>query len=171
MHYFDLTRRNDVLEPFGEGIEDTFPDVRLVGWLVPDMLIETGETDDELLESLFLHCQRPVHLTRGHFPCQLCSWPWEVDMIAQRGTRGALLGSGEVLVVGSQNDAYLAPTLIYHYITAHHYLPPSCFLEALRVSDPERGTTLSREAYRRLFGEIGVEAFDRAYHHRISLTV
>ena len=41
-----------------------------------------------------------------------------------RMPRAQLLGSGAIRVHPRTGLAYVAPTLIYHYIEAHHYLPP-----------------------------------------------
>jgi hypothetical protein len=41
------------------------------------------------------------------------------------------LGDAEIRVPG-EGKAYACPTLIYHYIVKHGYLPPDEFLEAVR---------------------------------------
>jgi hypothetical protein len=44
----------------------------------------------------------------------------------------ASLGNGEIIVKGEDGRRYAAPTLILHYIEAHHYLPPEEFIQAVR---------------------------------------
>jgi hypothetical protein len=42
------------------------------------------------------------------------------------------LGDGEIRVPAKDEEVtYVSPNLIYHYVVAHHYLPPDVFLEAL----------------------------------------
>ena len=48
----------------------------------------------------------------------------------QRGKHTAYLGNGEIRVRG-EAAYYASPTLIYHYVVAHHYKPPEEFIEAV----------------------------------------
>jgi len=45
-----------------------------------------------------------------------------------------MLGSAEVRVQGVDGTVFLAPDLVFHYVTEHGYLPPPSFLEALVAS-------------------------------------
>lgn len=48
------------------------------------------------------------------------------------GEKSTVLGRREIAIPSvNKNIAYHAPTLIYHYISEHHYLPPQEFLDAL----------------------------------------
>jgi hypothetical protein len=80
-------------------------------------------------------------------------------MIARRSGKRVYLGNGEILVVGATGTAFLAPTLIFHYVAEHGYRPPAVFAEALRVSDPTAGVPLDRETYQM---PVWLEAFDDA---------
>ena len=42
------------------------------------------------------------------------------------------LGNAEIIVFGQRGKIYVAPNMIYHYVTAHHYKPPDEFVQALR---------------------------------------
>jgi hypothetical protein len=41
-------------------------------------------------------------------------------------------GSAEIRVFGKRGKIYAAPTLLFHYVTVHHYKPPDEFLMALK---------------------------------------
>jgi DNA gyrase inhibitor GyrI len=43
--------------------------------------------------------------------------------------------------------AFVAPTLIYHYVEAHGYFPPEAFIEAVMQDNPENAETAA-ERYR-----------------------
>ena len=42
------------------------------------------------------------------------------------------MGTSETRVFSSDGIVYAAPTLIYHYISAHNYCPPEEFLVAMK---------------------------------------
>ncbi len=42
-----------------------------------------------------------------------------------------LLGTAEIRVFSEQGEIFAAPTLIYHYVAVHHYLPPEAFVNAV----------------------------------------
>lgn len=46
-------------------------------------------------------------------------------------SEGLILGSAEIEVEDDHGKIYVAPDLLYHYITGHHYLPPRQFIEAV----------------------------------------
>jgi hypothetical protein len=43
-----------------------------------------------------------------------------------------MLGAAEIRVFAKDGVAYAAPTLVYHYVSVHHYKPPDEFVRALR---------------------------------------
>jgi hypothetical protein len=124
----------------------TYPEARNIGWLDDAYPIPSDgpEPDGAYLDTLFEHCRYPVHLTGGHHTCQFCAWPWVKPMIVRRNGRRVRLGNGEVLVVGTSGEAFLAPTMIYHYVTEHGYRPPAEFVAALRVSIPDACLSLGK---------------------------
>ena len=101
-----------------------------VGWLSKNHLYPKG-TVSPLVPKALLRLARdhPVNQTRGHHPCSLCAGAPVVttDVDGQP----LLLGSAEIRVQGEHGVWYGAPTLVAHYIAAHHYLPPSDFLEGV----------------------------------------
>jgi hypothetical protein len=42
------------------------------------------------------------------------------------------LGDAEIIVFGKRGKFYIAPNMIYHYVTVHHYKPPEEFIQALK---------------------------------------
>jgi len=105
-----------------------------IGWLERGQAFPVGKCPASFVEQLFQLCRHPVTLCRGFHSCDLCS-PVERDMLVihQSGTN-LWLGSGEVEAAGADGTRYRAPTLIYHYVTEHGYLPPQEFIEAVLQS-------------------------------------
>ena len=106
---------------FGLGSEDG---VLSVGWLDRRHPFRAGETSEEFRNKLGQLCRRPTKRYFGFHDCELCN--------------GAVrpAGNGEIRV-SDGNVMYAAPTLIYHYVVAHAYLPPEAFIAAvLAWKDP-----------------------------------
>jgi|SRR5579864_3631575 len=133
------------------------PATRAVGWLSRDHKFETAAPTDELLDLIWQYCKFPVAQMRGVHVCEFCpSSLWTAHDLsslldglrhadslsrAERNGEVLLLGSAEIRVFGKDGLIYAAPNLIYHYISFHHYRPPSEFLDALssgpRPPNPE----------------------------------
>lgn len=108
------------------------------GWLDSAYQFAQGNVSDGFLDRLFEFCQHPVRLMRGIHICQFCSpKPEGAAKIYRNGTT-AWVGSGEIRVRGRGRICYAAPTLIYHYIETHHYLPPEEFIEAVLANIRKR---------------------------------
>src|SRR5262249_16942156 len=45
-------------------------------------------------------------------------------------------GSGEIHVAGPGGLVFAAPALVWHYVTAHDYLPPEQFIQAVLSGTP-----------------------------------
>jgi len=108
-----------------------------VGWLSSKQPFTTGETSYEFRDLLLRFCRdsHVVHIARGFHVCELCnvsSARWYADAKDRYGphTTWASIGDGEVRVFG-KNAIYAAPTLIYHYVFEHSYLPPDGFIDAV----------------------------------------
>ncbi len=111
-----------------------------IGWLDRTASFLKGQVDDEFLEKLFELCAKPVAKTRGFHVCPFCSNPQIGETAERKGRSIKELGSAEVWVRGLDGILYAAPTLIYHYIESHNYLPPAAFIEAVKNGqrfDPE----------------------------------
>jgi hypothetical protein len=72
--------------------------------------------------------------TRGFHRCDICGEQDSV-VVLDSGER-LMLGSAEIWIPGN-GLIYAAPTLIYHYIERHAYLPPAAFIESLSRFDPD----------------------------------
>jgi hypothetical protein len=101
-----------------------------VGWLDRGRSFNSGTADPDFLLRLKRFYTRRVRQTRGFHLCPFCNErrfgvPIEID-----GTE-LLLGSAEIEVKDTGGKVYVAPDLIYHYITDHQYLPPPEFVAAV----------------------------------------
>jgi hypothetical protein len=94
------------------------PGVVNIGWLGTSSP-HTGNVETALLARLELFSRVQVLRTRGFHVCGLCK-------VAK--------GNGEVWIAGEDRQVFASPSMLLHYITAHGYLPPAAFLEALRRS-------------------------------------
>ena len=137
-----------------------------VGWLHAGHEFEKMAPTEETLDLLWSFCAVAVMPSRGGHPCDLCA-PLQTVKTTRNGVN-LLLGTSEIRVFSRKGDAltlrqrlreaessgliffqrsnvpydvYAAPSLIYHYVHAHHYKPPDEFLRALkdgpRPPDPE----------------------------------
>jgi hypothetical protein len=96
-----------------------------VGWLDSSYTFPRGDTPAEFRDALYLLCQRPVWVHRGSHVCQFC--PQEDLRAAHPGQ----IGNGQVRVKGADGIWYAAPTMVYHYVLEHQYLPPAVFVQAV----------------------------------------
>ena len=116
---------------------------RNVGWLEKGHDFKRRVPDEELLERLWRLCWISVAQTRGFHLCDFCpdasSSRWDT---AERDDRRLSLGTCEIRVFGSNGEIFAAPSLIYHYVEAHHYCPPDDFVEAVM-----KGPIPPEEAY------------------------
>src|SRR5262245_60869358 len=103
-----------------------------VGWLALGYPFKTEQPLDSDLDLLWAHCKVAVHATRGLHDCEFCSNWKRDDFRVSRNGESLKLGYFEMRVIGPSGQSYAAPSLIYHYISSHHYRPPDSFLYALR---------------------------------------
>jgi hypothetical protein len=103
------------------------PNTLNVGWLDRTQPYPQGETSEEFQDRLFEFCQSPVMVTRGVHQCSFCEFRGKTA----RGGKELWLGHAEIRVIGKGRKIYAAPTLVYHYVVAHKYLPPDEFIQAL----------------------------------------
>lgn len=112
------------------------PPALAVGWLDERKRFTTGECPKDVRDRLVDLARDPRNILRGIHDCQFCPRTdefrqFQVESPTVPGEM-AYLGSGEVWVTGADGTSYAAPTLIVHYIDAHHYLPPQEFIDAVR---------------------------------------
>jgi hypothetical protein len=122
---------------------------RNVGWLDAGHEFPRSESVEGLLSCLWPFCMVSVCPARGVHDCPFCGFNGVVDRDGD-GERYSL-GAAEIRVFDrTGQSAFAAPNLVYHYIEAHHYLPPSEFVDALQ-SGPQPQT----EEYRGLVEKTG----------------
>jgi hypothetical protein len=106
------------------------PPCLTIGWLDDLHPYPRGTSPNLFIERLWAFCQAPVHVTMGIHECELCRPPM-IIYPAKRGEEIAYLGTAEIRVFGLDKRVYAAPTLIYHYVVTHQYLPPEEFVQAI----------------------------------------
>jgi hypothetical protein len=106
------------------------PETKNVGWLDAAHEFPKSVPTEEALDLVWAYCKISVAQMRGIHDCELC--PPATSHYVKRNEEPLLLGSAEMRVFGRDGTIYAAPTLIYHYISVHHYKPPDEFLSALR---------------------------------------
>ena len=92
-----------------------------VGWLDAPHGFPTGDTLPELRARLAVLVERGE--TGGMMGFHACTLGHQVD---ERH-----VGNGEIIALGADGTRYHAPTLILHYVEAHHYRPPQEFVDAV----------------------------------------
>ncbi len=121
-----------------------------VGWLEKGHDFPRGTVSDAFLKRLLERCRRPTIRHRGPHCCDFCPSLQEARAACVQelpdGQRVSL-GSGVIRVNPRHGVAFVAPTLVYHYIQAHQYLPPQGFIEAVIEDHPENAETVA-ERYR-----------------------
>src|SRR5438270_7016860 len=93
-----------------------------VGWLDLNRSFSQGIVEPAIVAHIGKLCRRPVNLMRGFHGCQACpEYPIKEAYLGDGELRS--LGNGEIRIEGPERT-YSSPTLIYHYILRHKYLPP-----------------------------------------------
>ena len=106
----------------------TRPNTINVGWLDESHHFEIKFSSDDVLETIWQYCKVAVASTRGGHSCAFCT-----NQYSERNGDRLLLGTAEIRAFGSSGEVFAAPNLIYHYMSAHGYLPPETFMDAIQV--------------------------------------
>jgi hypothetical protein len=102
--------------------------VRAVGWLEPTHSFSHGKTSRNFRDRLAGLSSNWSESSR------VCGWPVAAGPHVC-GFCGQVRGYGEFAVPG-KGVAYVAPTLISHYVEVHAYKPPPEFIEAVSACPP-----------------------------------
>ena len=95
-----------------------------IGWLDAAFPFNQGDVPPEFLRILQRLCDKPLLLHRGFHLCQFCpEGPCTKDITRR--------GNGQIQVRGEGGIVFVAPTMIHHYVSVHHYLPPAEFIAAV----------------------------------------
>lgn len=134
MYYSDLIKYTYITDmpPALDGIASQALNV---GWLQFGNPFTQGNVTSEFIARLWEFCKAPVHLTLGIHDCDLCQPPTTIYRV-RRNDETAFLGTAEIRVFGADGKVYAAPTLIYHYVVDHGYLPPAEFIQAVLMGVP-----------------------------------
>jgi hypothetical protein len=116
---------------FSSGIYAKLPPLA-VGWLSAAETFSTGETPETFQAKLLELCaDATIRHTLGYHFCEFCGNETQyVITVAQTAGKNLRLGNGEIWTIG-KSALYAAPTLIYHYVTAHEYRPPDDYIESV----------------------------------------
>ncbi len=109
---------------------------RAVGWLSKTEAYTTGDTPEAFHTKLLELCAKArIRGMMGYHFCEFCGN--EVQYVITQvpyADEGLRLGNGEVWTIG-KSVLYAAPTLIYHYVTAHDYRPPDEYIESVLATE------------------------------------
>jgi hypothetical protein len=108
----------DDLSPMPNGTYQYKTGSVAIGWLDIGHPFSKGVTSPESRLKLGELCRNPVRRTRGFHTCPFC-------------IEGNVRGNGEIHVVSSTGEVFVAPALIWHYVVVHDYRPPDQFIEAV----------------------------------------
>lgn len=67
----------------------------------------------------------------GFHECTFCNDDPKTYLTIEKDGETVGFGHAEIWIFGPEGKAYAAPTLIYHYVTRHHYAPPDEFVQAV----------------------------------------
>ncbi|WP_051796964.1 DUF7919 family protein [Catenuloplanes japonicus] len=126
----------EIIETDREFIDYRPKSARLnVGWLDAPAAFDIGPTPSWLPDALLDVIAGPaINGMRGFHECTYC--PRAAGMITVDHASGPLtLGHGEIRVPAEAGTMFAAPSLIWHYVTAHGYRPPGEFIRAIRGYD------------------------------------
>jgi hypothetical protein len=121
-----------------------------VGYLSRRHDYPKGEISDAAFDRLATLAMRPLGGWAGEHSCDLgsCGSKLSQPEFKWRGMRIPRCCSTDI-VIPDRTVIYVAPALILHYIRAHHYLPPSRFIEAA-LNCPEPNSDEYRAEIKRI---------------------
>ncbi|MDG4774193.1 hypothetical protein [Solwaraspora sp. WMMD792] len=108
-----------------------------VGWLDAPHAFEKGPTPDRFTNALLDIIVAPrINTMRGLHRCPFCPNHPGDSMVSVEHPGGRVwLGHTEIRVPSGPGAMFAAPSLIWHYVTAHSYRPPAEFIEAVEQYD------------------------------------
>lgn len=104
---------------------------RAVGWLDSENDFRRGAVPTAFFERLveFLIAPWQPAAAAGRHPCPFCRFTGGPSQLSF-GRHVIQLGSA-ILVIPSEQEIFVAPSMVAHYIDAHDYSPPQPFVEAV----------------------------------------
>ena len=123
---------------YSPDLEQQTGPVKTVGYLSREHDYPKGETSDLMFDRLTSLVRLDLVSWVGYHDCDLGICASNQTELYWRGMKIPGYCSCDILVP-NRTVVYMAPALILHYIRAHQYLPPACFLEAA-LTCPEPGS-------------------------------
>lgn len=101
-----------------------------VGWLDGEHEFETKKPTSAFINALFAVIasgQFSRCAAAGLHSCEICG---DRENMAERKGEAICLGNTEIAIPFEGVD-YIAPSLVFHYVDAHSYLPPKPFVRGV----------------------------------------
>jgi len=129
--------------------------LRAIGWLDTEHEFVRGDMPASAMNTLreILLSNRDVNRMRGYHICGFCArdlfgdkylptsqadfrnYVSKATIYLEHQGKKILLGMSEIWIPSSSGIIYASPSLIYHYMEVHRYLPPQEFLDAAAAFD------------------------------------
>jgi hypothetical protein len=110
------------------------PNILNVGWLSLEHSFPQSAPDSRFVDVLRRLVASPTNLFRGSHLCEFCPPPprkLSAGGMPMLDPRPGTTGNGEIRVQGADGVTFVAPVLILHYVTEHHYSPAPQFVDAV----------------------------------------
>ena len=133
MYYADLTEYSYVPSYARPGLLN-------VGWLDGAHEYPVKIPSGEFVEALWRLCHHGVAVMRGFHACESCDPQADELTVATLHGVSLHLGFFEIRAFSGTGQAFAAPSLVFHYVVAHHYAPPAKFVDAV-VNGLQPGTS------------------------------
>ena len=125
------------------------PGTQNIGWIEGKHPFPKGTVYAAFLKRLWQFCKVPVVQTRGFHVCDLCNMPADAVPLLEFEGETLKSGSAEIRVIAGSGLIYAAPSLIFHYVKGHGYMPPQAFIDAV-LAEPGPETSEYRDKLRTL---------------------
>jgi hypothetical protein len=103
-----------------------------IGWLEPGNEYQKGDVSKDFLNALVTLLKAPWEplMALGYHRCSFCRLKEEFSIYKDHELP---LGARNVYIIGN-DQVYIAPSLIEHYIESHEYQPPLEFQKAVMLA-------------------------------------
>lgn len=108
--------------------------VKNIGWLEKDRAYKKGIVSKKFMQNLVNIIQgndlinAHVNEIRSYHPCNFCGCGDPITILSK--ANDVTLGASEIWIPSFSNDDvyFSSPSMVYHYIKDHGYLPPEDFI-------------------------------------------
>jgi len=103
-----------------------------IGWLSSQYDFNKGRVDNSIFYLLWEHLRYKINVQRGFHKCEYCNSFFNTkNPTVKYNDEVIKVGYYSIIVFDKKERIYEAPSLIFHYIKKHQYLPPVEFIDAL----------------------------------------